>query len=102
MFSSQERQALLSALREDHVIALPPEKCVEETPNAQLIINHQNLRHATPSRPRVDFCGRGNAARCQEISLFTVPRASISIQRVSVDRDIWIYLSCTSLADAMT
>jgi hypothetical protein len=31
MFSAQVRQTLLTTLLQDHGIALPPEKCVEET-----------------------------------------------------------------------
>ena len=33
---------------EDHFIAFPAEERVEKTPNAWLIINHQNLRHGNP------------------------------------------------------
>jgi hypothetical protein len=48
VFSAKALQALLTTLSEDHVIALPTEERVEETPNARLIINHENLGHTSP------------------------------------------------------
>jgi hypothetical protein len=48
-------------------IAPPSDEHIEETPDALVIMNHQNLRRAIFSWSRIYVCGRGNAARSKEI-----------------------------------
>jgi len=43
--SAKNLQALLTTVREDHVIALPTEERIEEFPDTRLIINHEKLSH---------------------------------------------------------
>jgi hypothetical protein len=44
-FSPKEFHTLPTTIREDHVIALPTEECVEEISNAFLVIDYKNFRH---------------------------------------------------------